>query len=123
MRNLLFFSGLMLFSMAIFLSCSKEADISEPQGRAIPTITFGPQDSSWMLRLINEDSVANRWRVTNEVWWITCEPTSGRIAAGGTDSFMIYVDRSGYTPGEYSDSFYITLGSRTRQVNVIMQVE
>ena len=89
----------------------------------IPLITFEPTDSTWKLRLTNPDDSLVRWRVDNEIWWLTCEPSSGRIKAKGMDSLMLIVDRTGCSAGEYDGSFYITVGKNRRQVDVIMKVE
>ena len=129
MKRLLHISGLLILICIAFACCSKDdngpSDQEAPDTTKvkIPLITFEPTDSTWKLRLTNPDDSLVRWRVDNEIWWLTCEPSSGRIKAKGMDSLMLIVDRTGCSAGEYDGSFYITVGKNRRQVDVIMKVE
>lgn len=130
MKRLLHISGLLILICIAFACCSKDdngpSDQEAPDTTTkvkIPLITFEPTDSTWKLRLTNPDDSLVRWRVDNEIWWLTCEPSSGRIKAKGMDSLMLIVDRTGCSAGEYDGSFYITVGKNRRQVDVIMKVE
>ena len=130
MKKLNYIFWITMLAVIGFSCCSKDDNGSSGSDSEdttktvkIPLITFEPGDTTWKIRLTNPDTVQTRWRVDNDIWWLTCEPMSGRIEAGGMDSLMLTVDREGCSPGEYDGSFYITqVGHKRRQVNVIMKV-
>lgn len=130
MKKLNYIFWITMLAVIGFSCCSKDDNGSSGSDSEdttktvkIPLITFEPTDSTWKLRLTNPDDSLVRWRVDNEIWWLTCEPSSGRIKAKGMDSLMLIVDRTGCSAGEYDGSFYITVGKNRRQVDVIMKVE
>lgn len=130
MKKLNYIFWITMLAVIGFSCCSKDDNGSSGSDSEdttktvkIPLITFEPTDSTWKLRLTNPDDSLVKWRVDNEIWWLTCEPSSGRIKAKGMDSLMLIVDRTGCSAGEYDGSFYITVGKNRRQVDVIMKVE
>ena len=64
-----------------FSCCSKDdngssGSDSEDTTKTIPLITFEPGDTTWKIRLTNPDTVQTRWRVDNDIWWLTCQVAS-----------------------------------------------
>lgn len=87
------------------------------------TLDFGEEATSLSLDIKNSGYAELTWQLTENITWLTCNPTSGAVESGKQQAVVVMVDRSGLEPRSYSENITITSngGSATVQVGLTVQ--
>ncbi len=87
------------------------------------TMDFGSDATTQSIELSNDGFAALDWQIAEDVDWLSCLPTSGRIQAGEKTSVVVSIDRSGLARGNYSQIFSIVSNGGAQDVRVNMNVQ
>ena len=97
----------------LLITSNSQMEVSQSE------LDFGTKDSKLTLDIFNKGNADMDWHIDENISWLTCSPTSGKIQAGKQAALVVTVDRSGMNSDE-SQSFTITSngGSCVVRVNV-----
>lgn len=71
------------------------------------TLDFGETDANLPIAIRNTGQAEMTWEIVKDETWISCNPQSGRIAAGMEAPATITIDRTGLTGGTYNRTLVV----------------
>ncbi len=84
-------------------------------------LNFGTATSNLNLQIQNGGYGSLSWTVSKNQPWLTVNPNAGSTESE-TDLINVAVDRTGYTPGNYSDIISIITNSNAASISALMVV-
>lgn len=87
------------------------------------SLDFGNEDKTLSFDISNNGYATLNWTVSENVEWLSCNPTSGIIPVGQKTSVVVTVNRSGLNRGSYSQTIAIASNGGSASVRVNMSVQ
>ncbi len=84
---------------------------------------FGNEQTTLSLDISNDGFAALDWQVSEDISWLSCLPTSGRVQAGEKTSVVLNVDRTGVNRGNYSQTLSISSNGGSKDIRIDMGVQ
>lgn len=84
-------------------------------------LDFGRDSSTLVIDIINNGANELKWEITENIEWLSCEPSSGTTTTGSTP-VVFSASRTGLQQGEYNESLVISSNGGSRTVQVHMTV-
>lgn len=84
-------------------------------------LDFGRDSSTLVIDIINNGANELKWEITENIEWLSCEPSSGTTTTGSTP-VVFTASRTGLQQGEYNESLVISSNGGSRTVQVHMTV-
>lgn len=88
------------------------------------SLDFGAVNTKQTFDIKNTGDAALSWSISEDIPWLSCNPTSGTTQAGEKSSVTVTVNRNGMERGNYSQSIVITSangGSARLDVSMLVQ--
>lgn len=88
------------------------------------SLDFGAVATKETFNIKNTGDAALSWSISEDIPWLSCNPSSGTTQAGETSSVTVTVDRNGMERGNYSQSIVISSangGSARLDVSMLVQ--
>lgn len=84
------------------------------------TLDFGHESGTLTLGIQNDGVAPISWHLSENIDWLDCVPTSGRVPAKGSASVIVNVDRTGLAKGTYSQTIAISSdgGNAVVKINI-----
>ncbi len=86
-------------------------------------IDFGNEATTLSIELSNDGFAILNWSISEDIAWLSCSPTSGRIQAGEKTTVVFNVDRAGLDRGNYSQTIAISSNGGNSNIRVNMTVQ
>ncbi|MBQ0056414.1 MAG: carboxypeptidase regulatory-like domain-containing protein [Bacteroidales bacterium] len=87
------------------------------------SLDFGNETSTLIFDVINVGSAPLNWQITEDVTWISCNPTSGTTQDGEKSSVVVTVNRNGLERGNYAQTIAVSSDGGSSVIIVNMAVQ
>ncbi|MBC8551242.1 MAG: DNRLRE domain-containing protein [Candidatus Marinimicrobia bacterium] len=86
-------------------------------------LAFGSDQSEKAVYITNIGTGTLTWNISYDIGWISIGSNSGTTTADETDSVLVYINRTGLDPGDYSGTVTVeTLNGMEEEISVTMTV-
>lgn len=89
---------------------------------SLKTLEFGTENTTLTLDISNTGYGVLQWKITDDIEWLDCKPTSGNTEKEAT-SVIVTVSREGWAKGEYSRTFAISSNGGSEVITANMSVD
>lgn len=87
------------------------------------TIDFGNKNTTLTFDIANIGKAPLLWELSEDITWLSCNPTSGTIQQGEKTSVILNVDRTGLKQGSYSQTIAVSSNGGSANIRVSMSVQ
>lgn len=87
------------------------------------SLDFGNDVTTLTFDVTNSGNAALTWQLSEDVSWLSCNPTSGTTQAGEKASVVVTVDRKGLDRGNYAQTIAVSSNGGSAIINVNMSVQ
>ncbi len=85
-------------------------------------LDFGSDKTNLSVSIKNTGNAVLSWQITEDIEWLSCNPSKGLLPKGEQVSVVITVDRSSLTNGEYKQSIAVSSNGGDAVININMVV-
>ena len=87
------------------------------------TLDFGNESTTLTLNIKNTGFATLSWEISEDIPWLSCNPTSGEIDSEKSKGIVVNIDRKGMPVGDYSQTIALTSNGGNADITVNMSVQ